>query len=128
VELGIEGFNLPETSQGFFYTASRFIKDGRSLNDIKKCPFDQQIQMGIDGTEIHVYLVEDPGFACASSLAGIKNICDDLIFASSRIKLSQYQKHVLNFRMMRTQSLHDFGAKQPQSEDDAKQAKAEHRD
>jgi hypothetical protein len=39
--------------------------------------------MGIDGMKIHVHLVDDPGFACASSLAGKKDICDDLIFASS---------------------------------------------
>jgi hypothetical protein len=83
VELGIDGFNLLETFQGFFSTECRFIEDGRSLNDIDKGLFDQQIQIGIDGTEIQIRLVNDPSFVCASSLAGRKDMGKDLIFASS---------------------------------------------
>jgi hypothetical protein len=63
--------------------------------------------MRIDGTEIHIHLVDDPGFVCAGSLAGRKDIGKNLIFASSRHQISQYQKHVLNLLIMRTQSLRD---------------------
>jgi hypothetical protein len=62
------------------------------LNDIKKSLFDQQIQMGIDGTKIHIRLVDDPGFVCAGSLAGRKDIGKDLIFASSRHLIKSVSK------------------------------------
>jgi hypothetical protein len=92
VELGIDGFNLTETFQSSFSTASRFIKNGRAMDDIKKSLFDQQIQMGIDGTKIHIHLVDDPGFVCAGSLAGRKDIGKDLIFASSRHLIKSVSK------------------------------------
>jgi hypothetical protein len=91
VELGIDSFNLPETFQSSS-TASRFIEDVRSINDIEKGLFDKQIQMRIDGTEIHIHLVDDPVFVCAGSLAGRKDIGKDLVFASSRHLIKSVSK------------------------------------
>jgi hypothetical protein len=48
--------------------------------------------MGIDGTEIHIRLVDDPGFVCAGSLAGRKDIGKDLVFASSRHLIKSVSK------------------------------------